>query len=171
MLIANTGGDRMFDWGGEFNSYLVPFSPFGNPTVVRSPTPHVQQFLLDLGRESGADQTLTEPNGELGLFTHSDPRVGRRTTAGRATRSRATSAAPSATPRAGRRTTAAPPCRSPSTPADRGPRRPCGSTVSTSPSTTSSSLPTRPTPRRLALFVGGTNGDDIIEVRRRQPPR
>jgi hypothetical protein len=72
-MIANTGGDRMFDWGGEFNTYLVPFSPFGNPTVVRSPNPQIQQFLLDLGRESGADRSLTEPDGELGLFTHSDP--------------------------------------------------------------------------------------------------
>ena len=87
VLIANTGGDRMYDWGGEFNSYLVPFSPFGNPTVVRSPNPHIQQFLLDLGRGSGADQTLTEPNGELGLFTQSDPEWGR-TTADRASAGR-----------------------------------------------------------------------------------
>jgi hypothetical protein len=28
-MIANTGGDRLIDWVGEFNSYLVPFSPFG----------------------------------------------------------------------------------------------------------------------------------------------
>src|SRR5262245_18373077 len=36
VLIANTGGDRLFDWGGEFNSFVVPFSAFGNPTVHRS---------------------------------------------------------------------------------------------------------------------------------------
>ena len=29
VLIANTGGDRLIDWIGEFNSYLVPFAPFG----------------------------------------------------------------------------------------------------------------------------------------------
>src|SRR5262249_29800081 len=73
VLIANTGGDRLFDWGGEFNTYLVPFAAFGNPTVVRSPNPHVRQFLLALGRESGADQSLTEPNGELGLFGQGYP--------------------------------------------------------------------------------------------------
>ncbi|MBD2412394.1 hypothetical protein FACHB389_10860 [Nostoc calcicola FACHB-389] len=73
VLIANTGGDRLFDWRGEFNSYIVPFSAFGNPTVVRSPSPQIQQFLLDLGKESGADRTLSEPNGELGLVTQEDP--------------------------------------------------------------------------------------------------
>lgn len=69
VLIANTGGDRLFDWNGEYNSYWVPFSQFGNPTVVRSPSPQIQQFLLDLGKESGAERTVSEPNGELGLTT------------------------------------------------------------------------------------------------------
>ena len=73
VMIANTGGDRMFDWGGEFNTYLVPFSAFGEPTVYRSPSPQIQAFLLALGQESGADPTMTEPNGELGLFTQKDP--------------------------------------------------------------------------------------------------
>ena len=76
VLIANTGGDRLFDWTGEFNSFLVPFSPFGEPTISRDPSPHVFAFLLDLGRESGADQTLAEPNGELGLVTQQDPEFG-----------------------------------------------------------------------------------------------
>jgi Ca2+-binding RTX toxin-like protein len=72
-MIANTGGDRLFDWGGEFNTYLVPFSAFGAPTVNRIPAPAIQAFLLALGQESGADLSLTEPNGELGLFTQQDP--------------------------------------------------------------------------------------------------
>ncbi len=73
VMIANTGGDRMFDWTGEFNTFLVPFSPFGEPTVNRTaPNPHTKAFLLALGVESGADQALTEPNGELGLFTQKD---------------------------------------------------------------------------------------------------
>ena len=76
VLIANTGFDRLIDWRGEFNSYFVPFSSFGEPTVVREPSPHIQQFLLDLGRASGADQSLTEPNGELGLVTNHDPEWG-----------------------------------------------------------------------------------------------
>ena len=29
VLIANTGGDRLIDWVGEFNTFLVPFAPFG----------------------------------------------------------------------------------------------------------------------------------------------
>jgi len=76
VLIANTGNDRMFDWNGEFNSYFVPFSPFGDPTVIRAPTPQIQQFLLDLARASGADQTISEPNAELGLITAQDPQWG-----------------------------------------------------------------------------------------------
>ncbi len=36
---------------------------------MRSPSPQIQQFLLDLGKESGADRTVSEPNGELGLTT------------------------------------------------------------------------------------------------------
>ena len=31
------------------------------------------EFLLDLGRAGGADQTLSEPDGELGLVTQRDP--------------------------------------------------------------------------------------------------
>lgn len=72
VLIANTGGDRMFDWSGEFNSFIVPFSPFGAPTVNRSPSPHIRQFLADLGLASGADPLLAEPHGELGLYDQGD---------------------------------------------------------------------------------------------------
>src|SRR5262249_44477729 len=53
-----------------------PFSVFGSVTVNRNPSPSIVQFLRDLGRASGADQSLTEPNGELGLFTQSDPEWG-----------------------------------------------------------------------------------------------
>jgi len=73
VLIANTGGDRLFDWNGEFNTYIVPFGPFGSTTVNRMPSPHVMKFLTDLGRVSGADQSLSEPYGELGLVTKNDP--------------------------------------------------------------------------------------------------
>ncbi|MEB3339666.1 hypothetical protein [Okeania sp.] len=72
VMIANTGGDRLFDWSGEFNSFLVPFSPFGQPTIVRSPSPHVVEFLFELGQASGSDRNLTEPYGELGLVTQKD---------------------------------------------------------------------------------------------------
>ncbi|MCI0535950.1 MAG: hypothetical protein L0Z50_12060 [Verrucomicrobiales bacterium] len=73
VLIGNTGSDRMFDWSGEYNSYYVPFSRFGTPSVVRLPNNAVTQFLQDLGRAGGADPTITEPDGELGLVTQADP--------------------------------------------------------------------------------------------------
>lgn len=73
VLVANTGLDRLVDWNGEFNTFVVPFSPFGTPTVNRSPSEHWQQFLLNLSRGAGADQSLGAPNGEIGLVTDSDP--------------------------------------------------------------------------------------------------
>ncbi|HVK13697.1 MAG TPA: hypothetical protein VM597_33430, partial [Gemmataceae bacterium] len=76
VLIANSGGDRMFDWTGEFNSFLVPFARFGLPTVVRSPSPHVLAFVQALGAAGGADPNLTGPNGEIGLVTQQDPEWG-----------------------------------------------------------------------------------------------
>jgi len=57
VLIANTGGDRLIDWVGEFNSYLVPYAPFGEPTVYRALLPQLHTFLYNLGQSDGADQT------------------------------------------------------------------------------------------------------------------
>jgi hypothetical protein len=50
----------------------VPFSPYGAATVSRQPSPHMVQFLLDLAKSDGADQTRSASNGELGLFTQQD---------------------------------------------------------------------------------------------------
>ncbi|MEO6021102.1 MAG: calcium-binding protein [Knoellia sp.] len=83
ILIANTGGDRLIDWVGEFNSYLVPFSPFGIATVSRQVEPQLPMFLYALSRSQGADPTRAtdtgndpvrngEPEGELGLITQHD---------------------------------------------------------------------------------------------------
>ncbi len=83
VLIGNTGGDRLIDWAGEFNSYIVPFAPFGLGTVSRAPAPHIQQYLYDLSEASGADQTRAadtgsaesrngEPEGEIGLVNQQD---------------------------------------------------------------------------------------------------
>jgi Ca2+-binding RTX toxin-like protein len=72
VMFANTGRDRLFDWSGEFNSYIVPFSPFGAPTVNRAVSPHIKDFVADLGLAGGADISLTEPYGELGLVTSAD---------------------------------------------------------------------------------------------------
>jgi Ca2+-binding RTX toxin-like protein len=83
VLIANTGGDRLIDWAGEFNSYIVPYAPFGVFTVSRAPQPHLFQYLYDLSWADGGDPTIPgdtsadparrgEPEGELGLVTQRD---------------------------------------------------------------------------------------------------
>src|SRR5262249_22986360 len=73
VLISKNGYDRKYGWGGEFNSFIVPFGRCGPPTVNRLPNPNIVAFLRSLGAASGNDAGLTEPNGELGLFTQSDP--------------------------------------------------------------------------------------------------
>jgi hypothetical protein len=85
VLIANTGADRLIDWLGEYNSYVVPFAPFGLPTVSRAAQPQLAQFLYDLSKSDGADQTRIapevegadperngEPFAELGLVRQQD---------------------------------------------------------------------------------------------------
>jgi Ca2+-binding RTX toxin-like protein len=83
VLIANTGGDRLIDWVGEFNSYLVPFAPFGAFTISRSILPQLMEYLYDLSEADGADQTRAadtgsdalrngEPDGEIGLVMQKD---------------------------------------------------------------------------------------------------
>jgi len=83
VLIANTGGDRLIDWVGEYNSYLVPFAPFGMATVSRTNQPFLPEFLYALSQSDGADRTRAadtgsdavrngEPAGELGLIRQKD---------------------------------------------------------------------------------------------------
>ena len=83
VLIANTGGDRLVDWVGEFNSYIVPFAPFGPGTISRMLQPQLQEYLYDLSRADGADPTRSvdtgndparngEPDGELGMVIQKD---------------------------------------------------------------------------------------------------
>src|SRR5262249_58078402 len=57
VLIGNTGGDRLIDWVGEFNSYLVPFAPFGMATVSRTLQPQLPEYLYALSASDGADFT------------------------------------------------------------------------------------------------------------------
>ncbi len=83
VLIANTGGDRLIDWIGEFNSFLVPFAPFGMATVSRTLQPQLPEYLYSLSESDGADPTRIEdggdparngePWGELGLVLQKDP--------------------------------------------------------------------------------------------------
>jgi Ca2+-binding RTX toxin-like protein len=86
VLIGNTGGDRLIDWVGEFNSYLVPFAPFGMATVSRTLQPQLAEFLYTLSASDGADPTRHkdtrddpalayrngEPEGELGVVRQKD---------------------------------------------------------------------------------------------------
>jgi hypothetical protein len=83
ILIGNTGGDRLIDWVGEYNTYLVPFAPFGIPTVSRQVPPQLFEFLYVLSASDGADPTRAtdtgmneprngEPHGELGLIIQRD---------------------------------------------------------------------------------------------------
>jgi Ca2+-binding RTX toxin-like protein len=83
VLIANTNGDRLLDWSGEFNSYWVPYAQYGSVSVSRMLSPAEPAFLYALSQSEGADQTLAaqygsdptrngEPFGELGLVTSQD---------------------------------------------------------------------------------------------------
>jgi Ca2+-binding RTX toxin-like protein len=79
VLVANSGADRLIDWVGEFNSYLVPFGPFGAFTISRAVPPALFDYLYALSAADGADQSLGsdaarngEPEGELGLVIQKD---------------------------------------------------------------------------------------------------
>ncbi len=83
MLIANTAGDRLIDWTGEFNTYLVPFNNNGAPTISRTLQPQLAEFLYALSAADGADPTRAsdtgsdplrngEPEGELGVVRQHD---------------------------------------------------------------------------------------------------
>ena len=94
VLIGNTGGDRLIDWVGEYNSYLVPYAPFGQASVSRTLQPFLPEFLYALSASDGADPTRFvdaiggtppaptqnnpnpsrngEPHGELGLVLQKD---------------------------------------------------------------------------------------------------
>jgi Ca2+-binding RTX toxin-like protein len=94
VLIGNTGGDRLIDWVGEYNSYLVPYAPFGEASVSRTLQPFLPEFLYALSAGDGADPTQFrdglggdpplpttnnpipsrngEPWGELGLVLQKD---------------------------------------------------------------------------------------------------
>jgi hypothetical protein len=77
VLIANTYTDRLYDLR-EFDSFFVPFSAFGNPTVNRSLSPAQRDYFYVLSRADGADRTRGnggrngEPVGEIGLVTSAD---------------------------------------------------------------------------------------------------
>ena len=168
VLIANTGGDRMFDFTGEFNSFLVPFAPFGHPTINRSPSPHVDDFLRGLARESGNDFSLAEPalhlDGEIGLTSQEDPEWGdqhggpRDPQPGHTHAKRDTQGGPEDD-----RNTALP------LTAPAGAPAPSGGAVANSADVTVNNVTVSQdpsNPAQTALFVGGGSANDVIEIRR-----
>ncbi len=48
ILIANTGGDRLIDWQGDWNSFIVPFSWYSLPTVSRWFVPELDDLVYRL---------------------------------------------------------------------------------------------------------------------------
>ncbi|MBN2328533.1 MAG: hypothetical protein JXR73_15420 [Candidatus Omnitrophica bacterium] len=96
VLLMNTGADRAIDWVGEYNSYLVPFSPFGAFHISRTLQPQLPEFLYALSESDGLDVTVPdgaryveqnaqddridepdplrdgEPYGELGMVRQTD---------------------------------------------------------------------------------------------------
>ncbi|HSG90608.1 MAG TPA: hypothetical protein VLA56_15440 [Pseudomonadales bacterium] len=90
VLIGNTGGDRLIDWVGEFNSFVVPYAPFGASSISRTLQPQLAEFLYERSYSQGADATRSsdtagdldrngEPNGELGMVRQQDPAWGDQT--------------------------------------------------------------------------------------------
>jgi len=60
IMILNTGADRAIDWVGEYNSYIVPFSPFGAFQISRALAPQVPEFLQNLSVSDGVDTTVPD---------------------------------------------------------------------------------------------------------------
>jgi hypothetical protein len=90
-MIVGSNNDRIINWGGNFDTFVVPFKQWGEPTVNRLPQPALQQFLYNLSAADGADNVLAdynasgidhiagldptrngEPFGEMGLYLQQD---------------------------------------------------------------------------------------------------
>ncbi|NRB01204.1 MAG: hypothetical protein HRU32_15580, partial [Rhodobacteraceae bacterium] len=87
-LIANTSGDRLVDWVGDFNQYFLPYRSAGAPTVITAYSIEMEQYILRQAIADGVDVTragdvdpvliqngtpvsvLGEPYGELGLVNN-----------------------------------------------------------------------------------------------------
>ena len=81
VLIGNTGGDRLIDWVGEFNRYLVPFAPFGLGTVSRTAAAAAGRVPVRALEEPRRRPDASAPtptaatasrDGELGLVRQQD---------------------------------------------------------------------------------------------------
>ncbi len=61
--------DRLIDWFGNFNQFIVPGPGFGSPTIIRSPNPHMRDFLTQLALGDGA----TDPEAEAAIVSPPSP--------------------------------------------------------------------------------------------------
>jgi len=68
-LVADMPDDRLIDWFGNINDFVVPGPGYGGPTIVRSPSPWVRDFLLKLAAADGA----LDPNREIALVIPGSP--------------------------------------------------------------------------------------------------
>ncbi|HEX5241768.1 MAG TPA: calcium-binding protein [Tepidisphaeraceae bacterium] len=65
-LVADNSSDRLIDWYGNSNLFIVPGPGYGAPVIIRSPDPHMQDFLISLATADGS----VDPEAELALIFH-----------------------------------------------------------------------------------------------------
>ena len=85
VLYANTFSDRVYDWAGELNTYVIAYNPFGNPAINRAHNGAIDNLLYSLSKSDGADPTRGsgprqgEPYGEIALLDTGDADIGDQT--------------------------------------------------------------------------------------------
>jgi hypothetical protein len=68
-LIADDFGDRLIDWFGNFDQSVSPGPGKGAPVIIRSPSPWVRDFLLNLAAADGA----ADPNAAIRVVIPAGP--------------------------------------------------------------------------------------------------
>jgi len=65
--------DRLINWGGNFDTFIVPFKQWREPLVNRTPAPALVQYLSSLSEADGADNLYADynaaknPNGSANI--------------------------------------------------------------------------------------------------------
>jgi hypothetical protein len=73
-----TPGDRLIDWNGAYNRYLGCSSGAGAGSFLRTSSPSLQKFLIDLAEGRGAVDVRTSGSSgdrELGLVGDGDTKL------------------------------------------------------------------------------------------------
>ena len=60
-VFKDLGAEDLIDWAGEFNSYIVPYAPFGAFSISRSLQPQLMEYLYELSFSDGDGEVLMEP--------------------------------------------------------------------------------------------------------------